>query len=260
MVTDVPCRGWILKKGARKGMSDFHPIGYTETSRRAAEQVSPAFVRQGILVAREKSWIALKDIQTCVREGLTEREALQVAIQILKDHQAQHHWHKPYVRFGPGTALTFRDPLQKEYRLQPGDPFYIDLGPVFTDSETGIEYEGDVGDTFVFGENAEAQKCIDAAHSLFHEAHTFWRQNQASGKQVYELLATQARTLGYTLAPEVLGHRLSDFPHSRYTKQNLAAADFTPSTSLWVLEVQLLWQHPSRGLLGAFYEDLLLEK
>jgi hypothetical protein len=84
-----------------------------------------------------------------VQEGMTEREAMKMAFEVFKENGVTKHWHKPYVRFGPGTALSFNDPLQSDYRLQKDDPFYIDLGPAWRDEETGIEYEGDVGN-FLF--------------------------------------------------------------------------------------------------------------
>lgn len=236
-------------------MTEFHSVGVSGDSQRLAETVGSEFVTRGLLDAREKTWKALAEIRDSVKEGITEREGHHRALEVFRRLGTEKHWHKPYLRFGPGTALTFRDPLQPEYRLKEGDPFYIDIGPVWLDPDSGIEYEGDVGDTFVLGSSAEAEAMILDARKLFREATEFWRNQTVSGKQLYTFLENQASELGYSLKSEVDGHRLSDYPHNKYTKERLARTVFCPTPCLWVLELQIT--RPG-GSMGAFYEDLLM--
>lgn len=235
-------------------MSELHQVGVSEESRAKAERLESHFLEAGLLDARKKSWDVLHKIKARVQEGMTEREAMKMAFEVFKENGVNKHWHKPYVRFGPGTALSFNDPLQSDYRLQKDDPFYIDLGPAWLDEASGIEYEGDVGDTFVFGTNEEAAKCIEMARQLFDECKEEWKARQLTGTELYSFLRKRAAEEGYTLKEKVEGHRLSDYPHAKYTSERLAVLPFTPSPSFWVLEVELI--HRS-GTLGAFYEDLL---
>jgi CDP-4-dehydro-6-deoxyglucose reductase len=235
--------------------NELHALGVTEEFRDRIEKVDPRFVREGILRARERSWAALREIQGKLVEGLSELEARKLALAVFAERGVKKHWHQPNIRFGPGTALTFHDPLQPEYRLRRDDAVAMDLGPVWADLETEIEYEGDVGDSFVFGENAAAERCANTVRSLFEEGKKKWvAEPSISGKALYEFLGVRSEEEGYRLLPNVVGHRASDFPHQRYCKDKLPQMEFHPSGFLWVLELQIV--HPTLPL-GAFYEDLL---
>ncbi len=235
-------------------MSDLHALG-ANIDPATLEQVGEGFVKQGLLQAREKTIQLLKEIQAELKEGLTEDEARKLAMKIALDHHGiKKHWHKCYIRFGSGTLLTFNDPLQPDYRLQPDDPYYLDLGPVWRDDATGIEYEGDYGDTFVFGKNIAAEKSIATVHELFEECREKWKSERISGQDLYRFLNQRASARGYDLVKEVDGHRVSDFPHHRFTKGGLGEVSFVPSDTIWILEVMI--REPNRKF-GAFFEDLL---
>ena len=233
---------------------DLDFVGVSELEKGTIESVSTQFIQEGIFQAREKSWSILHKICSELKEGITEDEARKLAQKICRDHGILKHWHRPYIRLGAGTALTFHDPMQTEYRLQPGDPYYVDLGPIIPDPGLQLEYEGDVGDTFVYGENKEAEKLAGAARELFRLGKEMWRTEKLSGAELYRFLKERTSDLGYTLVEKVDGHRLSDFPHHKYTKERLAHVKFHPTKCLWVLELQIL--HPTQKM-GAFYEDLL---
>jgi hypothetical protein len=245
-------------------MSEPHPLGAHALSRVALEAVSPGFVEEGLKRARDRTLEVFAEIKAALREGMTEDEARRTGLAVFARHGVIKHWHKIYIRFGPGTVLSFHDPLQADYRLRPGDACYIDLGPVWPDPELGMEYEGDYGDSFVFtpptppGVQApahpEAEKIASHARMLFVEAREKWKSQGLSGKDLYAFLQERAEALGYRLAEKVEGHRMSDFPHHRHSKETLGRLPFPPTGSLWVLEVML--RHPSLPL-GAFFEDLL---
>ena len=230
---------------------DLHALGANSPS----ERVSANFLTEGLLNAREKSWVSAIELCKQLKTGMTESEAHHFALDFFTSLGVTKHWHRPYICFGPGTALTFNDSLQKEYRLKEGDPVYFDFGPVWKSETGGIEYEGDIGDSYVFGENAIAEKCNAACRQLFNEAQEKWRTSKANGPELYRFLETRAKELGYELTPKVEGHRLSDYPHSKYSKERLSQVKFTPTPALWVLEVHIV---DRKNNIGAFYEDILL--
>ena len=233
---------------------ELHAIGVTEDSRHLVEGADPRLIQAGLLTARDKSWDVFQKIRPQMLEGLTELDARKVALSIFSEYGVKKHWHQPYIRFGSGTQLTFHEPLRSDYRLQKNDPVYMDFGPVWEDLETGIEYEGDVGDSFVFGKNIEAEHCIQTARKLFAEAKEMWAIKRCSGKELYAHLDRGAKELGYKMVENVLGHRVSDFPHHQYSKRSVIELDFHPNSYLWILELQIV--HPELPF-GAFFEDLL---
>lgn len=236
-------------------MSDLHPIGVTEASRHLIEGVNPKFIKEGMLMARRKSWEAYERIKPLIVEGMTEPEARKAALAVFADMGVvmKKHWHQPFIRFGEGTKMTFHNPMRPEGRLQKGEVVYMDLGPIFTDPESGIEYEGDVGDSYVFGENAEGERCVQAARTLFDEGKALWQKGK-TGKEIYAHIEVRAKEMGYEFLPDVVGHRVGDFPHQRYSKESMPRVEFHPSAHLWILELQIV--HPTLPI-GAFYEDLL---
>jgi methionine aminopeptidase len=146
-----------------------------------------------------------------------------------------------------------------------GSPVMIDLGPVISVSAhpggVTLEYEGDVGQTTVFGgvsQNPEAAKlalAVESAHRLGAE---LWRGG-ATGQLIYQRIQELIEGAGYRWVETVCGHRVSDFPHQKYTKAipgslKIPRLDWVPTAGRWVLEVQAA--HPTLPL-GAFYEDLL---
>ncbi len=237
-------------------MSDFHKLGaFSKTDAQIAlEGVDPKFVEEGLIRARQKSWEVFKEIREGLKEGMTELEARRLTLDLFKARGVTRHWHQPYIRFGAGTLLTFNNPLQPDYHLKSGDAVYIDLGPVWSDEELGLDYEGDVGDSFAFGHNPESEKAAAAARQLFEEARKEWREKNLNGEQIYAFLKTRTEALGYRFEPIPEGHRVADFPHQKYSRESIAGLTFHPSRSIWVLEVQLA--HPTLPI-GAFYEDLL---
>lgn len=235
-------------------MSDFHQLKVTLADQSKIESVSPEFIKQGLIRARDKTVQVLHEIKNELKIGMTEDDARHLCLDTFKKHGVTKHWHRPYVRFGSGTVLTFNHPVQAGVTLQANDPYYLDLGPVWPDPELGLEYEGDYGDTFILGDNPEAEKCANTARELFTFIQNKWREQKLSGEAIYALLQSETKARGYELDPDVEGHRMSDFPHQRYSKEHLARVPFIPSDALWVLEVKI--NHPSHAF-GAFFEDIL---
>lgn len=235
-------------------MTKSHQLELNNSEPSIIENASPHFSEKGLLEAREKTLQLFAQIKSRLTVGVNEPEARKIALSVAAEMGAKKHWHQPYIRFGSGTMLSFHEPLRPENTLKQDLPISIDLGPVWLDPETGVEYEGDFGDTFIFGESPDAQACIDWTHQIFHEAKAKWKTEHLTGAEIYQFIRTNCEAQGYLLGMDFDGHRISDFSHSVCTKMRLAKVPFVPSGSHWILEIQV---RDPQGRFGAFYEDLL---
>ncbi|MEZ2419106.1 M24 family metallopeptidase [Luteibacter sp. RCC_6_2] len=213
-----------------------------------AENVGTDFSRERMLAARERSWSALRDIAARILPGMNEADAATLAKEHLDAAGMQRIWHPSIVRFGPNTLKTFRQPSVPGAILQDNDIFFIDLGPVFDG------HEGDVGDTFVVGDDADMHACANAARELFTRTAARWREG-VTGTALYAYADDEATAMGWRLNHETKGHRVGDYPHAVHKAGPLGQFDATPAPGLWILEVQIA--HPSSPM-GAFFEDLLI--
>lgn len=220
------------------------------------ERCGEGFLKEGIEAAQRRSWEALHRIADGIEPGMTEREASRLADETLREMGSPRSWHRSIIRFGEQTVLTYGKKGDMDRRLEPGETFFVDLGPNWILPGKGdVEYEGDVGDTFVAGPPTSEQAALrEALRRLHAEASSFWAAERPTGKEIYDWLVPRAEATGFELLVEADGHRLGDFPHSRFSKKGLTELSFTPASHLWVLEVHLV--HPSRRF-GGFYEDIL---
>jgi Xaa-Pro aminopeptidase len=213
------------------------------------EAVGEIFSLAAMVKARDLTFEAVRRIAGAVQPGMTEGRALEIAQEELERLGMERLWHKSLVRFGPGTTETFHAPFEPDRVLADNDIFFVDLGAVFDG------HEGDAGDTFVVGDDAEMKACAEAARTLWHEVAAQWRGGGVSGEGLYRFALVRAEAMGWTLNWEVKGHRVSDFPHAIYKAGDLGDLESCPTTGLWILEIQI--RHPTRPF-GAFYEDLLI--
>lgn len=213
-----------------------------------AQNVGKSFALERMLQARERSWDALRDIASRIAPGMTEPEAAAVAAERLAAAGMQRIWHPSIIRFGANTLKTFRQRSAPDTVLADNDIFFVDLGPVFEG------HEGDVGDTFVVGNDATMHDCATAARTLFEITATRWREG-VTGVALYTFATEQAEAMGWRLNHATKGHRVGDYPHAVHKAGNLGDFDATPVPGLWILEIQIA--HPTLPI-GAFYEDLLM--
>jgi Xaa-Pro aminopeptidase len=215
----------------------------------SAEQVGDSFSLALMQQAQQQSWLALRQIAAAIRPGMLESEARQLAKDILAAQGAEKLWHPIIIRFGGNTCKTYDQPSDKHIRLQADDIFFIDLGPVFAG------HEGDVGATFVLGDDPQKLQCAAAARTVFHQVRQRWLAGDCSGADLYQFASQQTAALGFALNLAIKGHRISDFPHKLYAGGELGDMQHQPDAGVWVLEIQL--RHPTLPM-GAFYEDVLL--
>jgi methionyl aminopeptidase len=185
-----------------------------------------------------------------VRVGMVEEEAKAMARATLEGLGMRRGWHHIIVRFGPNTTKDFMERSEKGVVLGENDIFFVDIGPVYGDTE------GDAGDTFVVGTDPDHLRAKKEVRMIWDLVREKWFAEGVTGKELYDFAIETAESFGWKLNMDLSGHRLSDFPHSAHYDGPLAEVDFRPNPNLWVLEIAII--HPDRGF-GAFYEDLLLE-
>jgi Xaa-Pro aminopeptidase len=213
-----------------------------------AENVGKTFALDRLLGARERAWTALRDIASRIRPGMTEPEAVALARERLDAAGMDRIWHPSILRFGANTLKTFRQRSAPDTVLGEQDIYFIDLGPVFDG------HEGDVGDTFVLGDDPVMHACADAARELFARGAARWREG-VTGVALYDYVGREATAMGWRLNYATKGHRVGDYPHAVHKAGTLGAFDAAPVPGLWILEIQIA--HPTLPI-GAFYEDLLM--
>jgi NAD(P)H-flavin reductase/ferredoxin len=212
------------------------------------EKVGPRYSLDGMLAAREKSIRALAAIASRLKVGMTTGQALEMAAGQLQAMGASHTWHPTYIRFGADTVRPPREGIDRQRRLRPSDIVVVDLGPVWDG------YEGDYGDTFVFGDSPLHLACTTALHQVFDETRQAWLRG-LTGRELYDFAEQSAVAKGWRLARNLAGHRLADFPHALFESKQLAELEIPPSEMAWVLEIQLC--HPTEPV-GGFFEDMLM--
>lgn len=214
------------------------------------EGVGPKYSLESMLETRRKTRRAVNDIAAKVVPGVTEREARAMARDTLSELGLRRGWHPVFVRLGENTARNFHDKSIQDVPLREDDIFLVDIGPV------DGEMEGDAGDTFVTGDDPEKRRAVQDVHEIWNLVRENWFAARPTGRDLYEYATSVAGDRGWRLNPDLLGHRLSDFPHKAHYGGLLSDVEQVPSPDLWVLEIALVHQDLP---IGAFYEDLLLE-
>ncbi len=222
-----------------------------QLSQEQLERVGEKWSFDSLMKARAKTRAAIAAIAANISPGMVEEDARQMAREVLESAGSTHGWHKILVRFGSNTIRNFAEPSERGVKLGDQDIFFIDIGPVWGDTE------GDGGKTFVIGSDPEMLRCSRDVETIFHIVRDKWLTTGMNGKALYDFAQKVTADMGWVLNMELTGHRLSEFPHSAYYDGTLAAVSIRPSPNLWVLEVQI--KHPSKPI-GGFFEDLLLEK
>jgi Xaa-Pro aminopeptidase len=203
-----------------------------------------------LLAVRSRTRHAVHKIAAGISVGMVEEDARAMAREVLKSLEMRRGWHHIITRLGPNTTKDFMALSEPGVVLQPNDIFFIDIGPIYGDTE------GDAGETFVVGDDPEHHRAKADVREIWEEVRAKWFATGATGHELYDFAQEAAVRRGWKLNLDLSGHRLSDFPHSAHYDGSLADVSFRPNPNLWVLEIAIA--HPDRQF-GAFYEDLLLE-
>lgn len=220
----------------------------TEKLKEQQERNGKDFDAAMLALARRETRNAIHAIAAGISPGMIEEDAVSMARRLLKEAGMVRGWHGIHVRFGPNTLKNFGEPSTPHTVLGEHDIFFIDIGPVWRG------YEGDGGETFTVGNDAEMMRAASDVRAIFDGTQQAWRDGGLTGVELYAVAVEQARLRGWQLNLEMSGHRLSDFPHAIKFNGPLADAPYPVSPDLWVLEIQI--RHPDLPF-GAFYEDLM---
>jgi methionyl aminopeptidase len=208
------------------------------------------FALEGFMAVRARTRKAVHMIAEQITPGMSEVQAKEIARSTLSDLGMRRGWHHIIVRCGTNTTKDFMERSEPGVVLGDDDIFFVDIGPVYGD------FEGDAGDTFVFGDNPLHLKAKVDAREIWEIVRAKWFAENLSGRELYDFAIDTTESMGWKLNMDLSGHRLSDYPHSAHYDGPLAEVDFKPNPNLWVLEIAIA--HPDMTF-GAFYEDLLLE-
>jgi Xaa-Pro aminopeptidase len=219
-------------------------------SRERAERVSARHDLAMMLEARRRAQAAVLEVARNVAPGMAEEEGLELTRRTLRAHGFERDWVAPYLRFGANTLRKFGEPSEPGVVLRRNDVWIIDVGPLWQG------WECDVGETFVVGDDPGRRRIVRDVHEIFDRTSRCFREARATGAELYRFAAAQAASRGWQLDLDMAGHRIGEFPHAAIQDGTLAQADFTPSSGLWMLEIQL--RHPEAPY-SAFFEDLLLD-
>jgi Xaa-Pro aminopeptidase len=213
------------------------------------EKTGAGFSVEKMLEVRAKAQKAVERIASQVKPGMLEEDANKMVVDTLREMGATKAFHKPYIRFGSNTTITFGADSVPGVHLGEDDIFFIDIAPVWDD------YEGDAGDTFVTGSNPEMKRCALDARKIFEAISAKWKAEKSTGAELYEFGQKMAKDLGWELNLDLGGHRLGDYSSAEHYEGPLHEITFTPSPNIWMIEIHI--RHPDNKF-GAFFEDLLI--
>jgi methionyl aminopeptidase len=191
----------------------------------------------------------IEKVVSQLRPGMNEKEIIQQIFQAEESFGARKNWHKPIVRIGANTILSFDYPSIPNIKLQENDIFFIDIGPVVDG------YEADLSQSFTMGVNeAYSQICHDS-RDIWHLCYEEWKAKGLTGEELYVIAVSEAKQRGYELDLEEGGHRIGPFPHERPAPEFLKDEMLKVNPGQWILEIKLL--DPQKKF-GAFFESILL--
>jgi len=222
----------------------------TITDVTSIEGTGTGFDLDGFMAVRARTRRAVHLIADQLTPGLSEEQAKEIARTTLSALEMRRGWHHIIVRCGSNTTKDFMERSEPGVVLGENDIFFVDIGPVYGD------FEGDAGDTFVFGDDQRHLKAQRDVREIWEIVRAKWLAERVTGVELYEFAIETTERFGWKLNMDLSGHRLSDYPHSAHYDGPLAEVGFAPSPNLWVLEIAIA--SPDKSF-GAFYEDLLLE-
>jgi hypothetical protein len=136
------------------------------------EKTGINFSHEALMAARKITKEAVSLLAKAIKPGMLEEDARQIAMETLERLGSQKGWHKILVRFGANTVKNFEDFSERGVRLGADDIFFIDIVPVWADTE------GDDGETFVVGNgDPDMKRCAEDFKRIFHIVRKRWLES-----------------------------------------------------------------------------------
>lgn len=167
-------------------------------------------------------------------------------------------WHKRIVRAGVNTLCPYKEnPINLQ--IQADDILFIDFGPVFEN------WEADIGETFVIGNNPTKLKLQKDVESAWLEGKTYYtkNKNELTGADFYNYTKNLAKQYGWEYGNSHCGHLIGNFPHEELLGEELinyihpdnhqlmCAKDKLGNDRFWIYEIHFI---DSVKQIGGFYE------
>jgi len=186
------------------------------------EKTGATFSLEALMAARKNTKEAIALIARGFKPGMLEEDARQMAKETLERLRSHKGWHNILIRFGSNTVKNFEEPSERDVRLSDGDIFFVDIGPVWADTE------GEGGATFVAGQNPDPgmKRCAEDVKRIFQAVRDQRMTSGMTGKELDDFAYKTAAGFGWVLNMELTGHRLSEFPHSAYYDVTLPPCQF----------------------------------
>src|SRR5215469_12143304 len=154
----------------------------------ALEKVGPNYSVEKLHSARRKTTEAVLRIAEKIKPGLLEEDARRIGQETLEELGSSQGWHKMLVRFGRNTIKNYVDASEPNVRLADNDIFFVDIGPIWGDTE------GDGGGTFVVGQepDADMKRCSVDVRRIFETVRQQWIASKMTGKELYDFAGNAA--------------------------------------------------------------------
>src|SRR5580658_3213518 len=174
----------------------------TMTDVSTIEGTGSTFAIDGFMAVRARTRKAVHMIAEQITPGMSEDQAKEIARSALSSLEMRRGWHHIIVRCGSNTTKDFMARSEPGVVLGDNDIFFVDIGPIYGD------YEGDAGDTFVFGDDPDHHRAKRDARSIWEDVRQVWFDRQITGVELYEYAEKAAADLGWKLNLDLSGHRL----------------------------------------------------
>lgn len=183
---------------------------------------------------------AAVEVASLMQVGWTEIQAADLLGSYLRDHGVKAFFHHPFAWYGPRTRFrgirAYGAYRPTDRRLQPDEPFILDVAPILDG------YVCDIGYSACLGENPEWDRAKAWLRSLREELPR-WFEAARTGGEVWRRVDEKIRADGFDNIHKkypfgVLGHRVP------------RVSAVTPPLSLLHFGWQSYWSLASRGLFG----------
>ena len=152
----------------------------TMTDVSTIEGTGSGFDLDGFMAVRARTRRAVHLIADQLTPGLSEEQAKEIARTTLSALEMRRGWHHIIVRCGSNTTKDFMERSEPGVVLGENDIFFVDIGPVYGD------FEGDAGDTFVFGDDPRHLKAQRDVREIWEIVRAKWLAERVTGVELYE--------------------------------------------------------------------------